>query len=77
VPISVEHESLYSNPSITVYSISPLTSLTGAVSYSYSVNVISLIEAIQARRSDGSHDQSFSTNQRRMWQTHRGIFNHA
>ena len=48
VAISAEHESLYSSPSITVYSISPLTSLTGAVSYSYSVQVISLIEAIQS-----------------------------
>jgi hypothetical protein len=48
IAITAEHEALYSNPSITVYSISPLTSFTGAVSYSYSVQVISLIEAIQA-----------------------------
>ncbi len=48
VPITAEHEALYIHPSITVYSISPLTSFTGAVSYSYSVQVISLIEAIQA-----------------------------
>ncbi len=48
IAITAEHEALYINPSITVYSISPLTSFTGAVSYSYSVQVISLIEAIQA-----------------------------